>query len=347
MRYCNDVAITKTIIHVIDGNGDEALLGNTVLELDEESYTYLHNHIHKALNCEGNNRGEFLINDSIVHAELRKMLESNDFVEHSKVLANKLFKIVKSTLSAPSGDLIVLECVVEGKKVYGMLFMEYKTSFTHEIKFAESEFTVDIKPQTVSFPEKGQRLNRFAFFGESVLYERHEKLYDLVMMERKTLDENGEEIGFFISDYLQATVVLDNTDTTRIFRNNTEKWLRRNLKEDIGKAIDIRLEIDEQYLSDVEIDINKTVNNVIESAEEREKFLMNLEKIGVDTDMAIEIDKRYVNKKMKIKNIKSDTGFTIKGDYDIFEDTSRFEIQYNGDGTVNYIVKNVRNIHQS
>ena len=346
MRYCSDIAITKTIIHVIDGNGDEPLLGNSLLELDEETYMYLHNHIHRALNSESNNRGEFLIETSPVYVELLAMIGDDEFVSHSRKLAEKLFKVVKSTLSAPSGDLIVMECVVEGKKVLGLLFMEYKTSFTHEIKFDETEFLVDIKPQTISLPEKGQRLSRFAFFGESLLYERHERIYDLVMMERKNLDENGEPVEFFISDYLQATVVLDNTDTTRLFRSSTEKWLRRNMKEDIGKAIDARLELDEQYINGLEIDIQETVGNVIDTVEEREKFLMNLEKAGVDTDTAIEIDKKYVGKRFKQKTLKTDTGFTIKGDFDIFEDSSRIETQYNGDGTVNYIIKQVRNIHQ-
>jgi hypothetical protein len=167
------------------------------------------------------------------------------------------------------------------------------------------------------------------------------------MMERTSLDENGEKVEFFISDFLQATVVLDYSDVTKLFRNQTEKWMRKNMKENIGKAIDVRLELDDKYVNNAEIDIKDTVNNVIDSIEEREKFLMNLEKAGVDTDQPFEIDKKWVGKKLKMKNLKTDTGFTIKGDFDIFEDSSRFEVQYNGDGTVNYIIKQVRNIHQT
>jgi len=349
MRYCSDIAITKTVIHVIDGNSDEPLVGNQLVELDEETYMYLHNHIHKALNSENNNRGMFLVNSSSVYKNLTEMMGNSNFVEHSKAIAERLFKVVKSTLSAPSGDLIVVECVIDGKKVLGLLFMEYKTSFTHDIKFThdvksdEKKFKVDIKPYTVSLPEKGQRLTRFAFFGESTM---EHQVYDMVMMERKNLDENGEAVEFFIPDFLQATVAIDNSDATKIFRSATEKWLRKNLKEDIGKAIDTRIELDEQYLNSAEIDIKDTVNGVIDSIEERDKFLMNLEKAGIDTDRTIEIDKRYVGKKLKNKTLKTDTGFAIKGDFDIFDDSSRFEIKYNGDGTVNYIIKQVRNIHQ-
>lgn len=347
MRYCSDIAITKTVIHVIDSNADEPLLGDKLIELDEETYMYLHGHIHRGLNSDSNRRGEFLINTSCVYRELNEMLVADDFVEHSKTIANHLFKVVKNTLSAPSGDLIVVECMIDGQKVLGLMFMEYKTSFTHDIKFNERQFSVDLKAYTVSLPPQGQRLRRFAFFSESSLLEKHEKNYDMVMMERTQLDESGEPVEFFIADFLQATVVLDNCDVTRLFRSSAERWLRKNMKEEIDRAIDVRAELDEQYINNVEVDIKSTVGYVIDTVEEQEKFLMNLEKAGVDTDQAFEIDKKWTGKKLKHKTIKTDTGFSIKGDHDIFEDSSRIEIQYNGDGTVNYIIKQVRNIHQS
>ena len=99
-------------------------------------------------------------------------------------------------MSAQSGDLVVVELLVEGKKGIGILFMEYKTSFVHDIKFEESIFRVELKPQTISLPPKGQRLGKFAFFGESANLESP---YELIMMERTSLDENGEKVEFFIT----------------------------------------------------------------------------------------------------------------------------------------------------
>lgn len=343
LRNCEDVAITKVIAHVIDSNGDEPLLGKSLLELDEETYMYLHNHIHKALNSAGAARGEFLINTSLVHTECIGMMGGDNFVDASNKIAEHLFKVVKNTLGAPVGDLIVVEILAEGKKAIGMLYMDYKTSFVHDVKFEDKDFKVELKPQTISLPRGGTRVNNFAFFGDST---SEEHAYDLVMGEKNILDENGEKVEFFLSDFLQATVFLDDSDITRVFRSATEKWMRKNLKEDIGKAIDCRMELDEQYINNAEVDIKETVNNVIDGIEEREKFIMNLEKTGIDTDKPFEIDKKYVGKQLSSKKLKTDTGFVIKGDFDIFEDSSRFEIQYNGDGTVNYIIKQVRNIHQ-
>jgi len=346
LRGCEDLAIIKTVVHVIDGNGEEPILGTNLLELDEETYMYLHNHIKKALCNEGNFRGEFLIENSCVkvNTESNFEFEEDYFVESSKDIADHMFKVVKNTLGAPSGDLVVVEIIADGKKAIGMMFMDYKTSFVHDIKFEDKEFKVELKPNTISLPQKGRKLSNFAFYGKSTDPDCN---YELIMAEKHSIDENGEKVEFFISDFLQATVVLDSSDITRLFRNQTEKWLRKNVKEDIGKAIDCRMEIDERYINNAQIDIKETVNDFIDSIEEREKFLMNLEKAGVDTDQPFEVDKKWVGSKFKSKQIKTDTGFSIKGDFDVFEDSSRFEIQYNGDGTINYIIKQVRNIYQS
>ncbi len=47
---------------------------------------------------------------------------------------------------------------------------------------------------------------------------------------------------------------------------------------------------------------------------------------------------------MKTRAIKTDTGFTIRADFDHYDDQLRFEVRKNGDGTVDYVIKNVRNI---
>lgn len=57
-----------------------------------------------------------------------------------------------------------------------------------------------------------------------------------------------------------------------------------------------------------------------------------------------EVDKHWIESKMKVKELKTDTGLVIKGDYDLFKDSQRINMKKNGDGTIDYIIKNVRNI---
>ena len=53
------------------------------------------------------------------------------------------------------------------------------------------------------------------------------------------------------------------------------------------------------------------------------------------------IDKEWVDKKLKRRRIKTDTGFEIKGLLEDFEDPMKYSIRKNEDGSVDLIVKNI------
>ena len=76
----------------------------------------------------------------------------------------------------------------------------------------------------------------------------------------------------------------------------------------------------------------KKENNVLESMEE----LMQLMK-----DIDFNIDKKWVEKKLKKRSIKTDNGFDIKGNLVDFEDPMKYSVRQNEDGTVDIVIKNV------
>ena len=57
MRFCEDLIIKKATVHVMDQNGDEPIIGDSLVDLDNDSYEYLYNHILKVLSSDNNNRG--------------------------------------------------------------------------------------------------------------------------------------------------------------------------------------------------------------------------------------------------------------------------------------------------
>ena len=53
------------------------------------------------------------------------------------------------------------------------------------------------------------------------------------------------------------------------------------------------------------------------------------------------INKKYIEKKLKRRTIKTDAGFEVKGDLVDFEDTMKFSIKVNENNTCDLIIKNV------
>ena len=49
MEYINDININEAVIHILDSNGEEPVLNEYSLELDEDIYKFLYKHIEKCL----------------------------------------------------------------------------------------------------------------------------------------------------------------------------------------------------------------------------------------------------------------------------------------------------------
>ncbi|QEK12602.1 nucleoid-associated protein [Crassaminicella thermophila] len=166
--------------------------------------------------------------------------------------------------------------------------------------------------------------------------------YDLIFLDKQVYSDDFEQL--FSNVFLNCRSLIDDRDKTKIFKNVTEKWTRRNLKEDIDKAQEVREEVIASMKNCAEIDVEKFVQSVFgNDVEMQQNFIQHLEREGIQLEK-IEIDKKWVEKKMKKRIMKTDTGIEIKGEYEDLEDKMKFEIVRNGDGTVNLIIKNVRSM---
>ena len=52
MEYINDININEAVIHILDSNGDEPILNEYSLELDENIYEFLYKHLEKCFKDE-------------------------------------------------------------------------------------------------------------------------------------------------------------------------------------------------------------------------------------------------------------------------------------------------------
>ena len=52
MEYISDINIQEAVIHIVDSNTDEPVLNEYSLELNEDTYSFLHRHIEKCFKDE-------------------------------------------------------------------------------------------------------------------------------------------------------------------------------------------------------------------------------------------------------------------------------------------------------
>lgn len=342
LRRADQFEIDKAIIHVLDKNAEAPILNQAELPLSQQVLEFIGGHIHKLLSDEDNIKAKLFNERGVVYNGVIEMIEDdNAFVLASHKIADYFFRVIKQYPAVPSCDLMIVQVTFEGVPAMCLLKLDYQKSVEHEIGFEGESFQIGLAFQETTLPGAKQKVSCGA-----VIKMPGQDLEDLVAVERIVKGEDGEPVEFFIKEILQANRVVDHLDKTKMFHKQMENWVRKNVKNEMDKAIGIREDLQELYTHQVEVSVQEVANDLIDDQEQREKFIENLEVAGFDTEDTFELDKPYLEKKLKSKAIKTDTGFVIRGGTDLYQDSSKFELKYNGDGTVNYIIKNVRNISQ-
>ena len=96
MEYISDINIQEAVIHVLDSNGEEPILNEYKLELNEDTYGYLYKHIEKSLNDEELKYAKFNEERNIVKELAQDYLTGEEeLINVSKEVATQLFIIMK------------------------------------------------------------------------------------------------------------------------------------------------------------------------------------------------------------------------------------------------------------
>lgn len=342
MEYINDINIQEAVIHILDSNGGEPILNEYCLDLNEDIHKFIYRHIEKCFNDEELKYAKFNPERNIVKEVVQDYLNGidSDLINLSKELAKQLFIIMKGNINIPSCDLLVVSILTDKGPMIGILKMDYVKNFTHQIDFIENKIGIDIIPQAAGLPASSQRIQKAAFIKPI----REEDIYNLMVIDKQKKSKDEDEYGtnYFISNFLGCNIVTNERDMTKNFLKATENWTRDNLAEDAVKAEMVRSTVKAKLKEEESINIEELSNELFkEEPTIKEKF-SNFVK-GQSLTEEIEIDKQWVEKKLKRKRLKIDKDIDLYINEEAYGDDTRFEIQRNGDGSINMIIKHVRN----
>ncbi|MBY2317297.1 nucleoid-associated protein, partial [Clostridioides difficile] len=152
--------------------------------------------------------------------------------------------------------------------------------------------------------------------------------------------EKEEANSKFVTEFLNATKVKDDKYKTKMFKSTAENWITNALGNDIKQAEDVRSILNYTLKEKHEIDINNFVDKTIKDDKLKDSFKEHMEEKGLDKGFSI--DKKWVEKKLKKRNIKTDNGFDIKGNLTVFEDPMKYTVRQNQNGSIDIIIKNVK-----
>lgn len=341
MEYINDININEAVIHILDSNGGEPVLNEYSLDLNEDIYKFVFKHIEKCFKDEELKYAKFNEGRSIVKEVTQDYLNGidSDLIGLSKELARQMFAIMNGNVNIPSCDLIVVSIVTDQGPMIAILKMDYIKNFTHQVNFVDDKIGIGIVPQAAGLPGSGQKIQKAAFIKPL----REEDRYNLMVLDKQKKSKNEDEYGanYFINNFLGCTIVTNERDMTKNFLKATEAWTRENFAEDADQAEKVRSTV-KAKLKEEEI------INVDELSEELFKHEGNIKNnfsnfVKEQSVEEVEVDKTWVEKKLKRVRLKIDKEIDLYIDEEVYNDSSKFEIVRNGDGSINMVIKHVKN----
>lgn len=347
MDYINDININEAVIHILDSNGVEPILNEYKLDLDEDTYKFLYKHIEKCLKDDELKYARFNEERNIVKEIVQDYLNGvdNDLINISKELARQLFSILKGNINIPSCDLIVASIITDQGPMIAILKMDYVKNFTHQVEFVDDKIGIGIVPQAAGLPGSGQKIQKAAFIKPI----REDDTYNLMILDKQKKSKDEDEYGanYFINSFLGCAVITNERDMTKTFLKATENWTRKNFANDAVKAEAIRTAVKGKLKDEDMVNIDELSHELFShelfsnEPAAKEEFSKFVKSQGLEED--IHIDKTWVEKKLKRVRLKIDKSIDLYIDEETYHDNSKLEIQRNGDGSINIIIKHVIN----
>ena len=104
-------------------------------------------------------------------------------------------------------------------------------------------------------------------------------------------------------------------------------------------AEDIRSMLNYTLKEKETVDVKEFAKSSIQDEVLQESFNERMEDRNLTE--SFEIDKKWVEKKLKNRSIKTDTGFSIKGNLADFKDPMKYSFRRNENGTYDIVLKNI------
>ncbi|MFL8267667.1 nucleoid-associated protein [Clostridioides difficile] len=324
--------IHKFIIHVLDKNSDTPILNDFEGRVSQDIEAFFQKKISKV--SRDNDIRTAVFNDysnNLIKKCCEQIIyDESSFLNNSKEIAAYLFDVMKLNATLESCDLAICLYSQKDEKKVAILKLDYNNSYTHSIEFKEDKFNIQMSKNEINIQET-KMVKIAALVGLSGMNDE----YHLKVLDKDA--EKEEANSKFVTEFLNATKVKDDKYKTKKFKECIDSMIAHIFDGDVKQAEEMRRTAIYMLREKQKLDINEFADKVIKD-DLKESFKDHAEEKGIES---FNIDKKWVEKNLKNRHIKTDTGFEIKGKMDDFEDFMKYGIRHNGNGTIDIVIKNV------
>jgi len=314
--------IEKAALQIING---EEITESKLLGINEQVEEFIRRHIMKSLNSMSTYKA-VLLKESSLRAYMSRLVDDKESFLEVVTDISRLYEKVSKGLEDPYCDLLFVQYIANEQRCYAMLRLDFKKSYNHFC--TGDEYGLH---EASILPGTNTTLTKCLFFSKGPELE-------VLVIDKK---EKVEDNDYFVNDFMEGLVIRDDVSMTRRIKSVIESWINRNLMDQIEAASSLRSHLHD-YLQSEDKFVVEEFADFFNHPTLYESLSEHLKESGIKAEF--QLDKIYIEKNLQSRSFKTDSGFNISGGCDGFKDVSKFIVKENGDGTMDYIIKNVRNI---
>lgn len=325
-----EIQIEKAILHVLDKNSSMPIFSEGLVNLDDDAiYNFISMNLKKMYDDNATKRG-------ILHEtnEFFSYIEeiNEKFIEVSRKIADKLYGIMINQDSIPSADLLITLATIDGRRMLGIIKLNYKEGFTHFVDYTNSATNNKIIKHKVIFATEGQKTD------EGVLVDLTD--FKLKITEKEYLID-GDKINYFSEVFLKCKPEISKNEAIKIVNKVAKEINKKYFDSDFTKDAKVKETIYDEIQETSKINICTIAKKTFENNKEiQEEYIEEVKKLGVKEEIILTGEEP--EKKFSKHKIKTDNGIELSVPTDVYKNRDAIEFINNPDGTISILITNVK-----
>lgn len=329
-----DIGIKKVIVHILDSHISMPVLSDVELEHGSDLSDFLKAHIYRIISGDDIKKCYFGDEDLEIYNTIKEMNEDN-FIDNSKILAQKLFDIMHENGDIPPADLFVVVYNYCSRDYLGLLKMNYKSSYTHTTGNEAGSNNNDIIKYKAILPSEGQRLS------EAVIVDLQD--FSVRIMEKK-YDINGKKDFYLSNKFMGCITELSQKTKMSIVNKAVEQVNKKYYEDDFEKQMQAKSIISKEIEEKGCIVVDEVADKIFMGEPELvEEFTEKVDRYAIAHDTIIPQSKT-TTRKLEKQHLTTDSGIEIKIPMELYNNEDDVEFITNEDGTMSMIIKNINKI---
>jgi hypothetical protein len=323
----SELIIRSSIVHLCDEELQEPVIGQS-LQIDELALGYFTKHTKKILGDTnlrlGRAKGENLV--------LKKYMEERDLIAFSTFYAKKAHKLYADN-GIRGGDLVFFDGTVDGAEIVGMIKLDYKKGYIHQIGYEEGGIATRIHLHQSILPNPSQKIS------DGIVFYLEAGIASLISSSAMISGEKDTVIDKIFDLEMEASL----SEKVQTIEDAVSEVIAYYYDEDIRKNNEVEKCISEIIEESGAMDVDQIVERGFRDKPEAQKaFKEKMENSGIQKNVVVnkKVERKYARKRV----IVADNGIEIHVPMERVNQEEFIEFQTTEDGMIQIVLKNIEKL---